>query len=517
MGKMTDAELEAFLRDGSSEKMTDAEIEGHLNEDQEDGIADNSMLMDAARAATQSLPVIGSIAGGVIAGGPTLGAAALGGSALGAMAGKAAQTLIEENLLGEKPKPLEEKITELPKEAAYDVAGNLIGGGIVGPVVGMFKKPLTKVASAFSGVPEQAIKTYAKNFDEVRAIDDVMLEADRIRESASRAIKSFEGTQNKIISQDIANRAQIPVDTTDVINFLEQKASSRSKTINPDIVNEINQQKEVLKKISVFDDVSGRYYAPAKDAAEMKQKLQDLAQYEEIGKKFNRKDYAGYTMTGAARELRKEVNKVLPEYAQANLELAKLRRVEEKINRNLITPEKSIAAMTSVGSGTNPAMEKQVQKLGDITNVDLLTRMQNLAAAQKLGNADILSGMTTGRATIPLLTSSMASAAGGIPAGIASGLMTTPIGIKTSIQAGKAMQKIGLTPSRLSSEAIQAASPYIMEKMQSSPDRTPQGQADVASVMQTMHPYDREQYIKKDNSLTPTQKAVLLKQNRNDR
>lgn len=48
-------------------------------------------------------------------------------------------------------------------------------------------------------------------------------------------------------------------------------------------------------------------------------------------------------------------------------------------------------------------------------------------------------------------------------------------------------------------------------------DRTPQGQADVATVMQSMHPYDREQYIKKDSSLTPTQKALLLKQNRNAR
>jgi len=40
---------------------------------------------------------------------------------------------------------------------------------------------------------------------------------------------------------------------------------------------------------------------------------------------------------------------------------------------------------------------------------------------------------------------------------------------------------------------------------------------DIANVLTTMSPYDREQYIKKDSKLTPTQRAILLKQNRNAR
>lgn len=420
-----------------------------------------SLLKDFAKAATKTLPAAGSIAGGVIAGGPTLGAAALGGSALGAMAGKAAQTLIEENFFNEPVKTLEEKITELPKEAVYDVAGNLVGGGVVAPLAKKALTPLKYFASGFSGVPEQVIETYAKNMDDVNKIDNVLLEADKIRESASRAIKSFENTQNSSIAKNIAQKANEPVDTTAAIMFLEQKAAAKNPKINADIVSEINQQKEILKNISTFDEQTGKYFAPAKDAAEMKSKLQDLAQYEEIGRKFNRKDYAGYTMTGAARELRREVNKVLPEYAEANLELAKLRRIEGKINKNLITPEKSIAAMTSVGSGTNPVMEKQVTNLGETLGTDLLTPMQNLAAAQKLGNADVLSGFTTGRAAVPFITGGLANAVGGVPLAVGSAAITTPIGIRSSIQLGNTLGKMGINPGRVSSEAVQAAIPAI--------------------------------------------------------
>lgn len=45
-------------------------------------------------------------------------------------------------------------------------------------------------------------------------------------------------------------------------------------------------------------------------------------------------------------------------------------------------------------------------------------------------------------------------------------------------------------------------------------ENSDQKQADVVAVMQTMSPYDREQYIRNDRSLKPTQKAQLLKENK---
>ena len=492
-----------------SEKKEEFNPDWYLSE----GTDENSTLKDIARVATKSLPMVGSVGGGIIAGGPTLGAAALGGSALGAMAGRAAQTLIEENFLDEKPKSIEEKVTELPKEAVYDVAGNLVGGKIVGPALGALAKPLTKLSSAFSGVPEQSIETYAKNYDDVTKIDDVALEADRIRQSAQDYIKSFKSVQNERISEGLSKKAGEYVDVSGARKVLEENLSKVNPEINPQLADKIRNQIDLIDNLSSRKQEGDFIGIPAADAYALQKKWQDLAEYMPDSSILKRKDFSDITLQRAAGRVRQSLNQVAPEISQANAELAKIRRIDKNINKNLITPEKPYLAMTSVGSGQNKGMENQVKKLGSVVGQDFLTPMQNLASAQKLGNADYISGMTTGRATLPLIAgSAVGSQLGPIP-GIASALLTTPIGIKGAIGTAKAAQKIGLTPSRTSSELIQLFGPeiekYTKDKLKEQQTNELLQQAQQLSVS----PYDTEQTILKSQDLTPSQKAKAIKMN----
>lgn len=479
---------------------------------------EESSLKQLGRAFTDYLPVAGSIAGGAIAGGPTLGAAALGGSALGAMAGKAAQTLIEENFFNEKPKSLEEKFIELPKEAAYDVAGNVTGEKIIAPVAKLAGKGLLKTASSMSGVPEQVITHYSENMPAVDKIQDLPDYADKARKMAQASIERFKGTQNKKISTALNNNYGVMVDVTPAKNVVENSMKIINTRVNPEKFNALKEQWDFLNSLGKQE--GEKLMMPLEDAYALKQKLQEMAEFIPQGQNFKQKDFVDQTYASMSRQIRKSVNAAAPDIANAELNLAKLRGYDKSLNRNLIKAETPYSAMISTGSGKNPMNAAKVERLGNLVGEDLLTPMKNLAASDQLANADLISSYTTGRAMIPFTAATLGYGAGGLGGAIkatAATAMGTPLGIKYSLKGANLANKIRLTPQKVSSELIQYLGPDIQSALAPDLSRTPQGQQDIATVMQMMSPYDREQYIKKDNSLTPTEKAVLLKQNRNAR
>lgn len=517
MAKMTDAELEEYLKEDKPAMMTDDEIAAALNED----VAkpeEMSFGKGLAKTAVQALPVAGSLVGAAVAGGPTLGAAALGGSALGAMAGRAAQTLIEENFLNEQPKSLEEKFTELPKEAAYDVVGNVTGEKIIAPIAKLVGKGLLKTSSAMSGVPKEVISHYSDNIKAVDQIQDLPDYADKARKMAQASIERFKGTQNKEISTALNNNYGVMVDVTPAKNVVENSMKIINTKVNPEKFNALKEQWDFLNSLGKED--GNKLMMPLEDAYALKQKLQEMSEFIPQGQNFKKKDFVDQTYASMSRQLRKSVNSAAPDIANAELNLAKLRGYDKSLNRNLIKAETPYNAMISAGSGQNPMNASKVERLGNLIGEDLLTPMKNLAAADKLGNADLISSYTTGRAMIPVTAATLGYGAGGVGGAINAGIaasMGTPIGIKYSLKGANFANKIGLTPQKVGSELIQYLGPNIQNALTPNISRTPQGQQDIATVMQMMSPYDREQYIKKDNSITPTQKAILLKQNRNAR
>lgn len=239
------------------------------------GVDDDSLSQDAVKVAAESLPMVGSVVGGAIAGGPTLGAATLGGSALGAMAGKAAQTLIEENFLNRKPKTIEEKLLELPKEAAYDVAGNVIGGKILGPVVdyglNSLGKVYNKVAGGISKIPEPVMETMQKRYGDVDEISDVAFAADTLRENIQKDIKSFKTAQNVGISSAVRSKGQNKVNIKSVRDTLSSVKSRLDPSVNPEKIARIQ------KEIDIIDKIIDR---PERDAEAVSKYLKDLELYE---------------------------------------------------------------------------------------------------------------------------------------------------------------------------------------------------------------------------------------------
>lgn len=240
-----------------------------------DGVEEDSLLRDAAKVATESLPMAGSVVGGFLAGGPTLGAAAVGGSALGAMAGKAAQTLIEENFLNEKPKSMQEKILELPKEAAYDVAGNVTGEKFLGPLTeyGLkgFGKVYNKVAGGISKIPEQVMETMQKRYGDVDDISDVAFAADNLRENIQKDIRSFKTSQNVGISEALRDKGQNRVNIKSVRDTLASVKSRLDPNVNSEKIARIQ------KELDVIDKIIDR---PDRDAEAVSNYLRDLDLYE---------------------------------------------------------------------------------------------------------------------------------------------------------------------------------------------------------------------------------------------
>ena len=517
MKKPTEAELDALLSQSENKTQpTESELDALLSgEPSELGISNGEML---AREATKMLPIAGSLVGGVVAGAPTLGMATLGGSALGAAGGKALQNVIEQNVFDE-PKEVSDYTTDLAKEAAYDVAGNITGEKLVAPlikgVLKMMGKGYTKVASSLSGIPEQSIETLYSKYDDVTKIDDIAIEADRIREVAQKDINQFKNIQNARISDGITAKEKAPVNILKVRNSLTNAISKLDPVIDEAKIGEIHKQIKLVDSIgeAVSDGTNiTALNVPADQAYALQKNFQELAEYLPAGQVFKKKNFVDLSFQKAAAETRGALNKVIPEISQANAELAKLRRLDKNINKNLITPEKSMNALVSVGSGKNPMMQKQVERLSEITGHNYLSPMQTLASAEKFANPDLISSLTTGRANIPILLAGATGAgAGGGMAGVAAaagtGMFSTPFGIKTAVGGLKAVEslgKIGINPKNIASEYLQ---------YQASQEDPIQQALDVLNVMQNYSPYEREQYIRKDPNLKPSERAKLLKEN----
>jgi hypothetical protein len=248
----------------------------------------------------------------------------------------------------------------------------------------------------------------------------------------------------------------------------------------------------------------------ANQAQQLAQRLQNLADYTADMQALKRKDLVDVVLQRAASKTRAAVQSVAPEIAEANAELAKLHRAGKQINKNMITAEKPYSSMIGAGTGENKMAIRNLEKFQEAIGKSYLPQMQDLAASQYFGNAGILPGEKTGSSLAPLMVSGGFGLnelrSGNVPGailGAATGLPFTPIGIKTTLGMKAAAQqgasKIGLTPARIGSEAVQAYGPEI---------------TDVISTIMQYSPYDREQFIRNDRSLTPTQRAKLLKENK---
>lgn len=407
-----------------------------------------------------ALPLAGAAAGGYLglAGGPLAPLTTVGGAALGGATGESFKNAIESNVLG-KPKTSGE-LALGPAKGALEGAGQEMGGQSFSggaKMVGASKagkyiaekagKAGAKIASTFSGVPEKEIEVYAKNADEINAMakasdNDSQAMADSLRQKLNTKIQETRKYLNSQISETLKNRSEGSIDPSVAIDELEKQAGKINKKLRPEEVDEI---KKVIDKVKTLkDEKTGK--VSLQDAHDLKEYLQDIASgsYQQNGQIFQPGDKTARAAKSAASLIRTSVNEVAPEVAEANNKLAKLRSIENVMNKNMLSEGKTAASLYAAGSGGNPANAKTLKRLGDVTGENMLEEAQKLSAARTFGKPSLLPVDTTGKSLTRMgAAGAIGYLGGGLPGALAAEGLASPAAIKAGILGGKAAGKLG--------------------------------------------------------------------------
>ncbi len=407
------------------------------------------------KGAAEQLPTVGAIGGGLIGSGAGP-VGTIGGAGLGYAGGESLKNVVNK-AMGEDVtrddvwrKPAE----GLVKGATYEMGGQVLGelGSMAANsrpgkwAGGLISKTAKKVGSGLTGVPEKEIGTYANHADEINAMskasdNNVAAAADDIRGGFNESIQSTRRGLNDEIGGALKGNTEI-VNGNKIIDALK---AERAK-IDPDLYPEQLQQiddlaSKVLKKM----DGEGNLFA--QDANSIKQFLQDKAKtaYQQTGDIFPVGKEAAKAAKGGAATARGLVNESIPAVKNANSKLADLHDIEDLINPNLIAEGKPEAALLAAGSGNNQRSAGMLKKLGELTNTDMLTQAEKLAAMRTFGKPALLPIDTTGKSMTRLGVGGGVGAAAGLLTGIpgaafvggaAGSAATSPMALKKMIDLG---------------------------------------------------------------------------------
>lgn len=360
-----------------------------------------------------------------------------------------------------------------PQDAAEDIAGGAAGAGLLhgasnyagkglAAISARLKKGAINVGSALSGISKKNIETYSKNIDKIdNQIKDIggnIAEAsDKLRQSWQDSIASTRRALGEKISS--ALEASSPEKSIKLNPYIEEINKVRDK-INPKLYPEqLAEFDDIVKKASALADENGNI--SAKELNELKDFFQDAAKssYQKNGQIFSRGKEVAQGAKVVAAKMNKDIRQQFPEIKEANAQLSRLHILDENINKNLITPEKSEWALLSAGGGINSRSAKNLQKLGELTNRDMLSEAEQLSATKAFTDPDILPIDATGKAgarqtlgrTIGAGLGSMVGAGVGGPVGAGAGavigstagnMLSSPAFLKSAIRSANIPAKV---------------------------------------------------------------------------
>lgn len=426
------------------------------------------------KGATGLLPTAGMIGGGLA--GEGVASVPLAGA--GYAAGKEAEDFINNRVLGEAPQ------SAAPLDVAKRVAGNTVtgaaydmGGKVIGKGLGMAAdtpagqfvlkkagKAATTVASAFSGIPQKELETYAANPAEINAIAkssgyNSQKMADDLRTEINTKIQSTKSALNNQISQSFATRQGETVESQPIVDALNSAKAKINAKLRPEEISQVDDM------ISQVNAVSKDGQIPLKDAHDLKELLGEQAKssYSRNGQIFQNGSKAQMAAKAGSATARSLVNEAAPEIASANDTLSRLHDVEDVMNRNLLAEGKTGASLYSAGSGANEANESALKEIDDITGGNALEGAQKIAAAKTFGKAPLLPVDSTGKTATRVGAAAAAGYLFGGPAGAAAMEgVASPLGIKAAVNAGAIGGKIASgvarnAPSLIGMGAVNAA------------------------------------------------------------
>lgn len=428
----------------------------------EESILDKPVLGGTVRGYTKgllnTLPTAGMLAGGAVggaaAGGLSAGVAgpvgAVTGAGLGSMAGESLKKLGEKYILGEEYPDREKFYGDIGKSALEGAAGEM-GGQVIGKLgkiaaeskvgkkVGEVAGNVgAKVGEMFTGVPEQEIKTYAKNAEKISEMakssdNNVAEAADQLRTKFAKDIANAKMGINSQLDPVLKQSGKM-VEAKPVLDALNEAKSAIDADFYPEQIKQVNSLIDSIKR-KVDDGMMTAY-----DANLTKRFLQDKASsaYRNPGDIFSVGTEAANAAKAGAAKLRVLVNDAVPEVAALNNRLADLHRIDDMMNANLISAGKPEAGLLSAGSGGNLRNAKALSQLGDFTGTDMLGDAQNLAAMRTFGSPKLMAADTTGKAVGRMgLAGGLGFLAGGPAGAVGAAGITSPAALRTAIDTGR--------------------------------------------------------------------------------
>ena len=412
-----------------------------------------------AKGTLAQLPLVGSVGGGLLGGIP--------GAGLGAAGGEALKQLGEKYLLGEDAKPTSERLADIGIQGALG-AGSELGSGLLKDATSYYGEALPKMTRTagenLTGIPKKAIETYQKSGPEVEALykqheGNFSTMADEARAKTNEAIFSKKAELNKTIDTALkGSNAEIEVapikrSLIDAQTHLDPKVSTDAK--------QITQINEIIKEIENASE-NGKTI-PIQTANRFKASLQEQASqsYAKPGEVYSLGSDSARAAKKGAAEIRQQINKELPDLAKANDTHSKLHDLEDLMNINLIAEGKPEAALLAAGSGANQRNAKVLKDLGNLIDHDALGDAEKISAARYFGDpgwnpVDVTGKSVARKNTAQMIGSGIGAGVGGLIGGIMPGAATgglvghhiggiasSPMALKSGIQAQQALGMLG--------------------------------------------------------------------------
>lgn len=432
------------------------------------------------QGALDALPTAGMIGGGVVGTLIEPGIGSLGGAGVGAAGGQTLKNIGEKYILG-KEQTMADALTSPFKAAAEGVASEM-GGQAVGKGVEMAAgtkagkavlsaagSGASRVGEMFTGVPAKEIETYAKHGPEIDRLvteseNNIQDMADTTRKQINTKIAEYKQSQNDIISKTLKDPEKNKVvNAKPIIDAIENyKARLDPKLYHEDIAN-IDELLSRVKNKAPLNEDTGEHLVNSTDIHSLQRYLRTQAEsaYGTSPIGFSVGPEGAKAAKDGAAAARGILSKVSPEIAQANTNLSKLHNIEDVMNPNILSEGKTAAPLLAAGSGTNPANEKILKRIGEQIGYDALGDANKIAAARTFGKPAFTPQDTTGKAAARMLAAGAAgfAASGGNPviAALSAGAVS-PASLKVGVNATRAAgQLAGAVPNVIVGKGIELA------------------------------------------------------------
>lgn len=316
--------------------------------------------------------------------------------------------------------------------------------GIVDKGVGLVGKGVSKVAEAFTGVPDQQIRTYWNQTKEVNKLikdsgGDITVAADQVRTKLQDGIRQTRQQLSAKISKALE---AAPKEKTISIQPVLEKLNEWKGKLNPNYKSDaISQIDDMILKIQKANPDG---MTNIQGLQEMKMFLQDegSSAFYKGGQIFTKAREAEIAAKNASTEALNILNPLAPEIRQANGQLSQLHTIEKNLNKNLLAPGKPDAAIIAAGSGSNNRNTAALNRLGKLTGQDPVGEAQKLASAKTFANPPLMPMDTTGKAALRTgagyAIGKAASTFTNIPGlEYVAAALTSPTTLKLAINAGK--------------------------------------------------------------------------------